>query len=63
MQKESFIVIRAYTIENGQKPTEEQLRKVEEAKNHPIIFDEDCRELSPAMMKAFRSAVFQRKRK
>ena len=26
MQKESFIVIRTYTIENGQKPTEEQLR-------------------------------------
>lgn len=63
MQKESFIVIRTYVIENGQRPTEEQLREVEEAKKHPITFDEDCQELSPAMMKAFRSAVVQRNRK
>lgn len=56
-------MIRTYTIENGQKPIEEQLSEVEEAKNHPIIYDEDCQELSPAMMKAFQSAVVQRKRK
>lgn len=53
---------RTYIIENGQRPTEEQLREVEEAKKHPINFDEDCQELSPAMMKAFRSAVVQRNR-
>lgn len=29
----------------------------------PINFDEDCEELSPAMMKAFKSAVVQRNRK
>lgn len=29
----------------------------------PIVFDEDCKELSPAMMKAFKSAVVQRNRK
>lgn len=50
-------------INTGDKPTEEQLREVEEAKNSPIVFDEDCEELSPAMMKAFRSAVIQRNRK
>ena len=54
---------RTYIIENGQRPTEEQLREIEEAKKHPIIFDEDCQELSPAMMKAFKSAVVQRNRK
>lgn len=27
------------------------------------VFDEDCEELSPAMMKAFKSAVVQRNRK
>lgn len=53
---------RTYIIENGQRPTEEQLKEVEEAKKHPINFDEDCQELSPAMMKAFRSAVVQRNR-
>lgn len=47
---------RTFVIESGQKPKKEQL---EEAKNSPIKFDEDCGELSPAMMKAFRSAVAQ----
>ena len=51
-----------FIIENGQKPTEEQLKEVEEAKKHPIVFDKDCQELSPAMMKAFKSAVIQRNR-
>ena len=36
---------------------------VEEAKKSPINFDEDCEELSPAMMKAFKSAVVQRNRR
>ncbi|MDE5747271.1 MAG: hypothetical protein K2I21_06810 [Acetatifactor sp.] len=54
---------KTFTIESGQRPTEEQLKEVEEAKKHPIIFDEDCEELSPAMMKAFKSAVVQRNRK
>ena len=63
MQKGDFIMIKTLTIENGQRPTEEQLKEVEEAQKHPIVFDEDCQELSPAMMKAFKSAVVQRNRK
>ena len=55
-------MIKTFIIENGQKPTEEQLKEVEEAKKSPIVFDEDCQELSPAMIKAFRSAVVQRNR-
>ncbi len=39
------------------------MKEIEEAKNSPIIFDEDCEELSPAMVKAFKSAVVQRNRK
>lgn len=54
---------KTFIIENGQMPTEEQLKEIEEAKKHPIIFDEDCQELSPAMMKAFKSAVVQRNRR
>lgn len=54
---------KTFIIENGQGPTEEQFREIEEAKKHPIMFDEDCEELSPAMMKAFKSAVVQRNRK
>lgn len=51
---------KTFIIENGQKPTQEQLKEIEEAQNSPIVFDEDCEELSPAMMKAFKSAVLQR---
>lgn len=54
---------KTFTIEPGQKPTPEQLKEVEEAKKHPIVFDEDCEELSPAMMKAFRCAAIQRNRR
>lgn len=56
-------MIKTLTIEPGQKLTSEQLKEIEEAKKHPITFDEDCQELSPAMMKAFRSSVVQRNRK
>lgn len=54
---------RTYTINKGQKPTEEQLREVMEAKKRQIVFDEDSPELSPAMYKAFKSSVIQRNRK
>lgn len=54
---------KTLTINKGQKPTSEQLKEVEEAKKYPIEFDEDCEELSPAMMKAFKCAVVQRNRK
>ncbi len=54
---------KTFIIVSGQKPTEEQLKEIEDAKNSPIIFDEDCEELSPAMMKAFKSTVVQRNRK
>lgn len=53
---------KVYTIKPGQKPTEEQLREVAEAKKRPIVFDEDSPELSPAMCKAIRSAVVHRNR-
>ena len=33
MQKGNFIMTKTLIIESGQKPTEEELREVEEAKN------------------------------
>lgn len=56
-------MIKTYTIKNGQGPTDEQLHEVEEASKNPIVFDEDCEELSPAMMKAIKSAVVHRNRR
>lgn len=52
-----------YELEKGQKLTEEQLKEIEAANNMPITFDEDCEELSPTMMKAFRCAAVQRNRR
>lgn len=57
------MISRSYTIKPGQKPTEEQLREIEEAAKRPIVPDEDCPELSPAMRKAFKCAVVQRNRR
>lgn len=54
---------KTFTIDKGQKPTDEQLQEVMEAKKLPIVFDEDSPELSPAMYKAFKSSVIQRNRK
>ena len=63
IRKGACIMTKTFIIDSGQKPTEEQLKEIEDAKNIPIIFDEDCEELSPPMIKAFKSAVVQRNRK
>ena len=56
-------MITTYIINEGDKPTKEQLEEIEEAKKYPIVFDEDCQELSPAMIKAFKCVVAQRNRR
>ena len=58
-----FIIIKTFIINKGQKPTEEQLQEIMEAKKQLIVFDEDSPELSLAMYKAFKSSVIQRNRK
>ena len=54
---------KTFTINKGQKPTDEQIQEVMEAKKQPIVFAEDSPELSPSMYKAFKSSVIQRNRK
>ena len=34
-------MIKTFTIETGQKLTEEQLAEINEAKRYPIVFDEN----------------------
>ena len=53
-------MIRTVTLNRGQKPTEEQIRQIEEAAKREIVFDEDAPELTPAMEKAFRLAAKNR---
>lgn len=48
-------------VHRKQKPTEEQIRQIEEAAKREIVFDEDSPELTPAMEKAFRLAAKNRK--
>ena len=53
---------KTFVIKQGQKPTEEQLKLLKSAKDKPIIFDDDCPELSPELMKSARCAVANRNR-
>ena len=42
------------TLSEDDKPTPEQIAQIQEAKKYPIVFDEDCPELTPEMYEAFR---------
>lgn len=59
-QKGVFIMIRTVTLDRNQKPTQEQIRQIEEAAKKEIVYDEDSPELTPAMEKAFRLAAKNR---
>ena len=50
--KGDYIMLRKFTIEDGQEPTEAQLAEVKAAAKRPVQFDEDAPELSPALYKA-----------
>ena len=50
-------MIRTVTLDRNQKPTQEQIRQIEEAAKKEIVYDEDSPELTPAMEKAFRLAA------
>lgn len=41
-------------IYRGQKPTPEQVERLRELKNRPIVFDEDCPELTDEELKKFK---------
>ena len=51
-----------YKTSPDQKPTKEQLEEVEAAAKREIVFDEDCPELTPALIKAFKCSAAYRNR-
>lgn len=57
------MLIKYYTTKPGQKPTDEQKKEIEEAMKMPIVYDEDCPELSHAMIKAMECVVKQRNKR
>lgn len=54
-------MIVTHTIDT-KKPIDPKYIKTEEASKKHIIFDDDCPELSPAMLKQLRCAVRNRNR-
>ena len=54
----STMVIKTLTPE--MRLTEEQIHMLEEAEKHPIAYEDDCPELTPAMAEAFRKAAKMR---
>ncbi|MCD7804698.1 MAG: hypothetical protein LUH03_06055 [Oscillospiraceae bacterium] len=54
---------RTVTLEELPPLTDEQREEIRAAAKKPITFDEDCPELSPAMIKAFECSVAQRNRR
>lgn len=53
-------MIRTVILDKNQKPTDAQIKQIQEATKKEIIFDEDSPELTPAMEKAFRLAARNR---
>ncbi|MCD7784628.1 MAG: hypothetical protein LUH18_03470 [Oscillospiraceae bacterium] len=56
-------MIKTVTLEELTPLTDEQRQEIRAAAEKPIVFDEDCPELSPAMVKAFQCSVAQRNRR
>ncbi|MBR0118759.1 MAG: hypothetical protein IJM01_01360 [Eubacterium sp.] len=50
------------TLYKKEELTDEQKEEIEEAKNQPIVYDEDSPELTPEMEKAFLLAATSRNR-
>ena len=44
-------MIKTFSINMSEEPKPEQIEEVLEAKKHPIVFDDDCPELTPEMFK------------
>ena len=52
-----------YILRKGQPLTEEELEELRALKNRPIVFDEDCPELTDEQLKQFRRVNPRRKEK
>jgi uncharacterized protein (DUF4415 family) len=55
------------TVKVGQKPSKEEMarirRELREAAKYPIVYDEDCPELSPQALKEFAHLAAERNRR
>jgi len=56
------MAIHKMTVNVGQKPTKEQKKRIREAMNRPIVYDDDAPELTEEQYKAF-AVVAEEQRK
>ena len=56
------MAIHRMTVKEGQKPTEEQKKRIREAMKRPIVYDDDAPELTDEQYKAF-AVVAEKQRK
>lgn len=47
-------MIVSYSITKDQKPTPEQIAEIREAARRPIVFDEDCPEMTEEQLRQFK---------
>ncbi len=52
-----------YILRKGQPLTEEEIEELRALKNRPIVFDEDCPELTDEQLKQFKRVNPKRKEK
>ena len=55
-------MIIQYESVPGQPLSDEQIKEIENASLLPPVYDEDCPELTPAMLKSLKTAVRNRNR-
>ena len=48
------------TLSPAAQPTDAQITMLKEAEKYPIVYEEDCPELTPTMIEAFRQAANER---
>ncbi len=53
--------MKTYILEDGQKPSEETLKRLSELRDEDIVYDDDCPELTPKMEQALSRAVAEGK--
>lgn len=61
-QKGGYTMMIREFIKVGDNPTKEQLEQVELASTKPIVYDDDCPELTIEQIKAFECVARQRNR-
>ena len=53
----------SFTLTSDTKPTDSQLEMIQKASKKPIVYEDDCPELTPQMIEAFKKAANQRNMK